>query len=215
MYKTKKPLRNIIVHMVIMAMVLFTQIFYDTVYAQTEEQEYNQEVKIVSNPALKLQLEKPTDQEYPSKSFDIILTVDSLIDSNRVGVTWFYNDRLLNITGPERDIVSVVKGEKTTLRKTFTPEVVLPPSLVNRRVEIAVEVNGFVAGENYLSSAETVVLFTPDMVITPTLDSYSRAKTMNTIRVWGLWSGAVILLGIAIFFVYRQFREYLNTDEIV
>jgi hypothetical protein len=215
MYKTKKPLKNIIVHMVIMAMVLFTQIFYDKVYAQTEEQEYNQEVKIVSNPALKLQLVNPTDQEYPSKSFDIILTVDSLIDSNRVGVTWFYNDRLLNITGPERDIVSVVKGEKTTLRKTFTPEVVLPPSLVNRRVEIAVEVNGFVAGENYLSSAETVVLFTPDMVITPTLDSYSRAKTMNTIRVWGLWSGAVILMGIAIFFVYRQFREYLNTNEVV
>lgn len=215
MYKKKKPFKNIVIHMLIMAMVLFTQIFYDTVYAQTEEQEYNQEVKIVSNPALKLQLVNPTDQEYPSKSFDIILTVDSLIDSNRVGVTWFYNDRLLNIAGPERDIVSVVKGEKTILRKTFTPEVVLPPSLVNRRVEIAVEVNGFVAGENYLSSAETVVLFTPDMVITPTLDSYSRAKTMNTIRVWGLWSGAVILMGIAIFFVYRQFREYLNTNEVV
>lgn len=201
--------------MVVMAMVLFSQVFYDTVYAQNDEQEYNQEVKIVTNPALKLQLEKPTDQEYPSKSFDIVLTVDSLIDSNRVGVKWFYNDRLLNITGPERDIISVVNGEKTTLRKTFTPEVVLPPSLVNRRVEIAVEVNGFVAGENYLSSSEIVLLFTPDMVITPTLDSYTRSKTMNTIRVWGLWSGAIIILGIAIFFVYRQFKEYLNTNEVV
>ncbi|HRP37048.1 MAG TPA: hypothetical protein PLS50_04515 [Candidatus Dojkabacteria bacterium] len=198
-----------------MAMVLFTQIFYDTVYAQTEEQEYNQEVKIVTNPALKLQLVLPTDQEYPSKSFDIVLTVDSLIDSNRVGVKWFYNERLLNIAEPERDIISVVKGQKTTLRKTFTPEVILPPSTVNRRVEIAVEVNGFVAGENYISSNKTELVFTPEMVITPTLESYTRAKTFYTIRVWGLWTGAVILLGLAIFFVIRQFREYLNHDEVV
>lgn len=215
MFKKKKSFKKIAIHMVIMAMVLFTQIFYDTVYAQDDEQEYNQEVTIVTNPALKLQLEKPTEQEYPSKSFDIVLTVDSLIDSNRVGVTWFYNERLLNISGPERDIISVVKGQKTTLRKTFTPEVVLPPSLVNRSVEIAVEVNGFVAGENYLSSAETDILFSPDMVITPTLDSYTRAKTISTIRVWSLWSGAAILLGLAIFFLIRQFRNYLNTEEVV
>ncbi len=215
MYRTRKSFKNIAIHMMIMAMVLFTQIFYDTVYAQTEEQEYNQEVKIVTNPALKLQLDLPTDQEYPSKSFDIVLTVDSLIDSNRVGVKWFYNERLLNIAEPERDIISVVKGQKTTLRKTFTPEVILPPSTVNRRVEIAVEVNGFVAGENYISSNKTELVFTPDMVITPTLDSYTRAKTISTIRVWSLWTGAIILLGLAIFFVIRQFREYLNHDEVV
>ncbi|HRN86150.1 MAG TPA: hypothetical protein PKU78_02040 [Candidatus Dojkabacteria bacterium] len=215
MYRSRKSFKNIAIHMMIMAMVLFTQIFYDTVYAQTEEQEYNQEVKIVTNPALKLQLVLPTDQEYPSKSFDIVLTVDSLIDSNRVGVKWFYNERLLNIAEPERDIISVVKGQKTTLRKTFTPEVILPPSTVNRRVEIAVEVNGFVAGENYISSNKTELVFTPEMVITPTLESYTRAKTFYTIRVWGLWTGAVILLGLAIFFVIRQFREYLNHDEVV
>lgn len=215
MYKKKKPLKNILIHIAIMTLVLFSQVFYDTIYAQEQEQDYNQEIKIVTNPALKLQLEKPTEQAYPSKSFDIVLTVDSLIDSNRVGVKWFYNDRLLNITAPERDVISVVKGQKTVLRKTFTPEEILPPSVVNRRVEIAVEVNGFVAGENYLSSAETSLLFTPDMVITPTLDNYTRAKTMNTLRVWGTWIGAIILLGIAIFFVFRQFREYLNTDEVV
>ena len=215
MLNQTKTKRHILIHIFIMSLILFTQIFYDTVYAQDDEQEYNQEVTIVTNPALKLQLEKPTEQEYPSKSFDIILTVDSLIDSNTVGVTWFYNERLLNISGPERDIISVVKGQKTTLRKTFTPEVVLPPSLVNRSVEIAVEVNGFVAGENYLSSAETDILFSPDMVITPTLDSYTRAKTISTIRVWSLWSGAAILLGLAIFFLIRQFRNYLNTEEVV
>ena len=215
MYKSKKSLKNIVLHMAIMAMVLFTQVFYETVYAQNDQEDYNQEIEIVTDPALKLQLDKPIDQEYPSKSFDLVLTVDSLIDSNRVGVKWFYNDKLLDISGAERDIINVVKGQKTILRKTFTPKEVLPPSKVNRRVEIAIEVNGFVAGENYLSSAETVVVFTPEMVITPTLDSYSRAKTINTIRVWGLWAGAIILFGIAIFFLFRQFKEYLNTDEVV
>jgi hypothetical protein len=215
MYNNKKSYKNLFAHIAIMSLVLFSQVFYDNVYAQTNEQEYNQDVNIVTNPALKLQLTKPTDQEFPSKSFDIVLTVDSLIDSNRVGVKWFYNDRLLNLALPERDVISVVKGQKTTLRKTFTPKEVLPASAVNRRVEIAVEVNGFVAGENYISSAETELLFTPEMVITPALDSYTRDKTMNTIRVAGLWTSAIIIFGIAIFFVIRQFREYLNTDEVV
>lgn len=201
--------------MVIMAVILITQIFYDVVYAQETEQNYDQNVPIVSNPALKLQFDPPTHQSYPSGKFVLTLTVDSLIDSNRVGVKWFYPANLLSITGEERDIITVVKGQKTMITKEFTPREVLPPSVVNRKVNIAVEVNGFVAGENYLSSADLDLVFTPDMVIVPTLESYTREKTITLIQLWGIRIGIVMFVGLAVFFLVKQLKDYLNTDEVV
>lgn len=203
--------------MLIMALILVSQVFYDFVYAQDAEQNYDQNVPIVSNPALKLDLKYPEVQEYPSKNFRVTLTVDSLIDSNRVGVKWFYPSNLMTITGEERDIISVVSGEKTTITKEFTPrsEESLPKSVINRRVTLAVEVNGFVAGENYLSSSEVDVIFTPDMEITPTLESYSSDRRTTLLRVWSIRIGIVLAFGTAIVYAVKQLRDYLNTNEVV
>lgn len=210
-----RPIKTIVLHMIIMAVILVTQVFYDFVYAQETEQNYDQNVPIVSNPALKLQIDPPTHQSYPSGKFTLTLTVDSLIDSNRVGIKWFYPSNLFNISGEERDVITVVKGQKTTITKEFTPKEILPPSIVNRGVNIAVEVNGFVAGENYLSSADIDLVFTPDMVIVPTLESYTREKTLTIIRIGAIRIGIVLLFGVAAFFLGKQLKDYLNTDEIV
>lgn len=201
--------------MIIMAVILITQIFYDFVYAQESEENYQQDVNITSNPGLKLTLSPPTEQEYPSKKIKVTLSVDSLIDSSKVGVKWFYTSNLLDISGEERDVITVVKGQRTTITKEFTPKSNLRKSVVNRRVEIAVEVNGFVAGENYLSSAEIPVLFTPDMVITPTLESYTKQKNMYIFRTWAIRGGIVALFLLSILFVVKQLRAYLNTNEVV
>lgn len=201
--------------MVIMAVVLITQVFYGIVYAQESEQNYDQNVPIVSNPALKLQLNPPSHQSYPSRKFILTLTVDSLIDSNRVGVKWFFPNSLLTINGSERDVITVVKGQKTTITKEFTPRETLPPSIVDRRVNIAVEVNGFVAGENYISSTDVDIVFTPDMVVIPTLESYTREKVMATVRNWGIGVSIVLFVGLAVFFLVKNLKDYLNTDEVV
>ncbi len=201
--------------MIIMAVILVTQVFYGIVYAQESEQNYDQNVPIVSNPALKLQLDPPSHQSYPSKKFILTLTVDSLIDSNRVGVKWFFPNNLLTINGSERDVITVVKGQKTTITKEFTPRETLPPSIVDRRVNIAVEVNGFVAGENYISSTDVDIVFTPDMVVTPTLESYTREKVMATVRNWGIGVSIVLFVGLAVFFLVKNLKDYLNTNEVV
>lgn len=198
-----------------MAVVLITQVFYGIVYAQESEQNYDQNVPIVSNPALKLQLNPPSHQSYPSRKFILTLTVDSLIDSNRVGVKWFFPNSLLTINGSERDVITVVKGQKTTITKEFTPRETLPPSIVDRRVNIAVEVNGFVAGENYISSTDVDIVFTPDMVVIPTLESYTREKVMATVRNWGIGVSIVLFVGLAVFFLVKNLKDYLNTDEVV
>lgn len=198
-----------------MTVVLVTQVFYGIVYAQENEQNYDQNVPIVSNPALKLRLDPPSHQSYPSKNFILTLTVDSLIDSNRVGVKWFFPNSLLTINGSERDVITVVKGQKTTITKEFTPRETLPPSIVDRRVNIAVEVNGFVAGENYISSTDVDIVFTPDMVVTPTLESYTREKVIATVRNWGVGVSITLFVGLAVFVLVKNLKDYLNTDEVV
>ena len=142
------------------------------------------------------------------------LEIDSLIDSNRIGVEWRFPEQLLDVKAPEKDVVSVVQGQKTSLVKEFTPKARLPVSIVNRRVEIAVVVNGFVAGENYLSSEKIVINFTPDMVIQPELSNYSSEKKVSTIKTVTLGFLALVIFVAALIFAVKQLRSYLNTNDV-
>jgi hypothetical protein len=176
---------------------------------------YQQNIDIVSDPALKLTFDPPTVQHYRTNIIEMTLHVDSQIDSNRVGVRWYYPTALFRLEGQERDVINVVKGQRTTITKKFIPKDVLPQSIVNRRVNLAVEVNGFVAGQNYLSSAEVNFVTTPDLVITPELDSYKQEKNSAFIKTGSTIAAGVILFGIAGFFAARQLKSYLETDEVV
>lgn len=197
--------------------ILILPIFNSTVasvYAQSEEQEYNQDVPITSDPGLKLKLSQPLEQDFKTKTFKLSLEIDSLIDSNRIGVEWRFPEQLLDVKAPEKDVVSVVQGQKTSLVKEFTPKARLPVSIVNRRVEIAVVVNGFVAGENYLSSEKIVINFTPDMVIQPELSNYSSEKKVSTIKTVTLGFLALVIFVAALIFAVKQLRSYLNTNDV-
>lgn len=182
--------------------------------AQNNDEQYNQDVPITSDPGLKLVLSQPLEQDFKTKTFKLTLEIDSLIDSNRIGVDWRFPEQLLDIAVPAKDIVSVVKGQKTLITKEFTPKAVLPVSVVNRKVEIAVIVNGFVAGESYLSSEKIIVTFSPDMVVQPVLKDYASEKRAITIRNISFGIIAVVVFVLAIFFVVKQVRTYLNTNDV-
>ena len=198
-----------------MTLILASQIFYLKVDAQEDNADYQQNIDIVSDPALKLTFDPPLIQHYNTNIFEMTLHVDSQIDSNRVGVRWYYPNELYRVEGTDRDVISVVKGQRTTITKEFIPKEIIPPSLINRRVNLAVEVNGFVAGQNYLSSAEVNFLTTPDLIITPELDSYKKEKTSTYIKTGSTITAGVILFGLAAFFAGRQLKHYLETDEVV
>lgn len=214
MTSRKKSKRNLLLHIIILGLILFTQIFYDFVYAQ-DVNDYDQHVPIVSDPALKLKLDPPTYQSYPSKKITLTLEIDSSIDSNRVGVKWFYPVTLFEIEGSDRDVVSVTKGNKTTITKAFIPRKSLPIATSNRNVNFATEVNAFLAGENYLSSTDLKVVFTPDMIVSPTLSSYVQERNILIFKVWSTRIGIVLFFGLAVVFVVKQFRDYLNIDDVV
>lgn len=185
-----------------------------SIHAQNNDEQYNQDVPITSDPGLKLVLSQPLEQDFKTKTFKLTLEIDSLIDSNRIGVDWRFPEQLLDIAVPAKDIVSVVKGQKTLITKEFTPKAVLPVSVVNRKVEIAVIVNGFVAGESYLSSEKIIVTFSPDMVVQPVLKDYASERRATTIRNISFGIIAVVVFVLAIFFVVKQVRTYLNTNDV-
>lgn len=196
------------------AVVLTSTFLPSLANAQNSDQQYNQDVPITSDPGLKLVLSQPLEQDYKTRTFKLSLEIDSLIDSNRIGVEWRFPVQLLDIAVPEKDVVSVVKGQKTMITKEFTPKAVLPVSVVNRKVEIAVIVNGFVAGESYLSSEKINITFSPDMVIQPELKNYASEKRSTIIRNIFVVITSIVVFGLAIFFVVRQVRAYLNTNEV-
>lgn len=206
--KTKSK-TNLLVHIFIMSLILFTQIFYQVVYAQETPELLSQ-----SDPALKLQLLKPTEQDYPSKNFKVTLIVDSLIDSNRVGVTWTYPTNLMTPVGGATDVITVVSGEKTTLVKEFIPSSNPPKSVVNRNAEIGVRVNGFVAGENYISTEKVVITFNPEMEILPLLDNYSQAKNLDKFKNISAIVLVVVLVIVGGFIGIKKFLKYLNTSDV-
>lgn len=214
MLTSQKSKRPILVHMLIIALILFSQIFYFTVYAQEEAVTTSEQINIISDPALKLDLRKPTEQDFPSKEFEVTLLVDSLIDSNRVGVDWIYDKTLFTVEGGDSDVVTVVNGNQTTITKKFIPKPNPPVSIVNRKTNIGVRVNGFVAGENYISTAQIDMTLSPEMVILPVLENYQRADTLNTVKNITIIVLLVLAVVVGGFFGIRKFIKYLNTPDV-
>ncbi|MEI7579372.1 MAG: hypothetical protein WCJ58_05030 [bacterium] len=155
-------------------------------------------------------------QTYPAKSFEIILTVDSIINSSKVGVEWKYPTNLLVPVGGIKDYITVTAGQLTTFKKTFTPipGTELPDQAdFTREAEISVKVNAFLAERNYLSSAATTVKFNKLMEILP-LDSGYNFEKYGKISLNWFWKIALVV-GIisAIVFIIWRFRKYLNADD--
>lgn len=189
--------------------VLFTN-FNSVYFAQEPEPE----LRAASNPALKVVLNYPKDQFHPSKEFTVTLEVDSLIDSNRVGLEWSYPKTILSAKGGEDDVISVTSGNKTTFTKTFAPKLDLPSSVNSRRVDISVRVVGYSAGDSYISTGKTSLVLNSKMEITPSLESYSREKTKNQIIRIGIIVSIIAVVVVLIIFLVKKFIKYLNTPDI-
>src|SRR5690349_19256229 len=71
----------------------------------------------IGDPALGITLKMQPVQEYPSKKFAMVLTIDSKIDSDRVGVQWNYENGYFIAEGGKDNLLKVRNGQQTTLTK--------------------------------------------------------------------------------------------------
>lgn len=189
--------------------VVFFSSLVPMVYAQTDQSESS----ISSNPALKLDL-NVDEQFHPSKEFTIKLEIDSLINSNRVGIDWTYPKALLNAVNGESDVISVSNGNKTIFIKTFRPKADLPSSGSNRKIDISVRVVGYSAGDSYISTGKTSLTLNSNMEVVPLLEGYSRSRTINTIINITIVLGLVALIIGVVIFLLKKFLKYLNTPDV-
>lgn len=201
---------------VVLVLVAISTYIAMPVSAQDKVVEPPQEVlPVLSDPALELTLTQ-YGQEYPSKSFPVTLTVNSKIDSNKVGVFWNYQTSYLKPSnGLDTDVISVSNGNTTTFVKYFdiNEAFVGVPAGLNKNISIGVSVRGFVANKNYISTKSLAVVTNSDMEVLPITDEYQSAKTQATIFNIIKWIVILILVVVGGFFGVKRFLKYLNSEE--
>lgn len=170
----------------------------------------------IANPSLNIKTTAQPVQEYPSKKFAVVLTIDSAINSNRVSVKWNIDNAYFVAINGNDDLVQVRTGEKTTLVKYFQPN----PAVIGinnkyKKAEIGVRVNSFVDDINYLSSTRSILEFNNEYELLPISSEYNNSKLLQTGLRWAiivLVVGAVIT---AIVLGIKKFKAYLNSDDVV
>ena len=152
------------------------------------------------------------DQAYPSKTITMKLTIDSLIDSGKTTIDWYYDDKIVKREGLEQDVIQVVKDGQVIVYKEFTPNMKYT-LLEEYDFAISVRVIAAAYEKNYVGTDRVDVRLNKDFEVDPILDSYTTHKNIYNVLTTALYClvGALVLtlvtLGI------RRFISYLNSDE--
>lgn len=170
----------------------------------------------IANPSLNIKTAAQPVQEYPSKKFAVVLTIDSAINSNRVSVRWNIDNSYFVAINGNDDLVQVRNGEKTTLVKYFQPN----PAVIGinnkyKKAEIGVRVNSFVDDINYLSSTKSILEFNNEYELLPISSEYNNSKLLQNGLRWAVIILVVVAVITAIVVGIKKFRAYLNSDDVV
>jgi len=167
----------------------------------------------ISDPDLKISL-SDEKQVYPSKRFGLTVTIDSEISSNRVGINWIYPADVFLIEGNPTDTITVVAGQRTTFTKYFSSRKEYKGlKNSNKKVEMGVRVNTFVAERNYLSSTRIILDFNNELEKLPIDGDYNRDKIVATVISWAEVIGLISVIVAIIVIIIRKFRAYLNSPD--
>jgi len=163
--------------------------------------------------ALNANLQVLPIQEYPSKKIGIELTINSLIDSDRVGVKWSYPINYFFIDGSLEDIVSVRKNQTTTFIKYFIPKEGIKTVVDTINLEFTASLSSFEADVYYFNTVKTTANFNNELELLPISSNYSQSKLVSTIVYWAIriFIVAVIIFGIV--FAVNKFIKYIKSPD--
>ncbi len=166
----------------------------------------------ISDPALKITLTEGV-QVYPTKRFPITLTIDSSIDSNRIGINWIYPTDAFLIEGNLTDVLTVSAGQRTTFTKYFLANKSYKTINPTTKFGFGVRVHGVVADKNYLSSTEMKLNFNNEVEKLPVDGTYTRDKTIAMVISWIEVIAVIAIIIAVIVLIVRRFKAYLNTPD--
>lgn len=165
----------------------------------------------ITDEALKLDIQI-SNQAFMSRKITVEVTINSLIDSGKAAVDWFYDSNLFTVDSNDRNIITLSKDNKLVVKKNFYP-ITKYQRTENFNSKITAKVTATAYDINYLSTRILNFTMNPKYEITPLLTSYSQVKTVSLY-------GSIVLIVlsasslIAFFsFLLNKFLIYLNTDE--
>ena len=160
--------------------------------------------------AIKLDL-KVIDQNYPQKIISVKLTINSSIDSSKVGVDWFYDDNILKVVGEKKDIINIKANEPYIIVKQFEPKTKYT-LFEDYKMNLAVQVMAAAYERNYINNVETPITLNKEFEVLPIIDSYSSNKNIYnllTIALYLVLAGMIIALSVL---AIKRFMAYLESD---
>lgn len=160
--------------------------------------------------AIKLDL-KVTDQNYPQKLISVTLTINSSIDSSKVGVDWFFDENILKVVGEEKDIINLKANEPYVIVKQFEPKTKYT-LFEDYKMNLAAQVMAAAYERNYINNVETSITLNKEFEVVPIIDSYSSNKNIYNILTIALYlviAGMIIALSVL---AIKRFLAYLESD---
>lgn len=151
------------------------------------------------------------DQLYPSKNIMIKLKINSLIDSSKVGITWFYDDEVIKRIGSETDIISLSKDNESIVYKEFEPFTKYTLKK-DHDITISVKIVAAAYDRNYVNTEELDFKLNQDFEITPLLNSYITHRDVYNLLVGVLYFVLAVLLIVLITLGVKRFLIYLDSD---
>lgn len=167
---------------------------------QSQQEQLPDNMQVNTND-IDVTLETET-QDPGSKKFQIVATISSAIDTDRVIVDWIpqngitFSDPL--DTG--KSSTTVRQGSDTVVSKKFVAN-------YSGTHEVEVVITAVKADVNYLAADNIELEFNQDLELLPLTDDYKQAKLVYQFTRGVLYLTIIVATAAALFFVYRRIRN--------
>jgi hypothetical protein len=185
-------------------LMLFAGMFQQLVFAQEEVELSPPQVVIRDSEGIKLKLVKQV-QNPSTKEVVFDLVIYSLIDSDRVQVTWTVSGASEVISEP----ISVLSMKKNTV---YERQLVIRPRELGVST-ITARVEAFEAEGTFVSTATSTIGSFEDGMIFPTTSEYQLANVLITIRFVAVIILVFYILGLVVVVGYLRYKALIAKDE--
>lgn len=131
------------------------------------------------------------------------------ITTDRVEIEWYVSGGSEAVT-EQKKVLSVTQGEEFSEYFTIRPR----NEGVFAKTEVRVEIRSFRASGNNIAAARDQFIANEEREIIPITPQYQRAKTLNTIKDYGLMVAFVIVVIVVGQFAYKRFRKWLEDGKV-
>lgn len=148
---------------------------------------------------------KQLTQDPKTLEIPVALSVYSMRDSDRVGITWEL-PRGVTVVGESSFFITVNTDEPTVIETRFKPSTA-------GRFDVKVKAEMFAAEVNYVASASHTLMVGNDLEALPVTDEYKKAKMEYDTKEFLKYAGIGLLVLTVVAIGGILFTKWLNAED--